>query len=365
MEKHGDTERNGKINLAVEATLRIGALFIIIAISYLIFKPFIIPVVWGIIIAVALFPLHKKLTALFKGRQGLAATLIVLTCLALLIIPTLMFAGSTIDGLRTISGQFEKGSLTVPPPPDGVKEWPVIGENAWELWNLASVNLEGAINKMSPQLKSIGTWLAGSITGLVGGFFIFIFAIIISGIFMVNAGSGYELSVRLFNHLAGSKGQIMVDNSVATIRSVVQGVLGVALIQAALVGVGFMVAGIPGASVLTLIVLLLAIIQLPALLIVIPVIIYAFSTMGTIGAVVFTIWSLLAGASDNFLKPLLLGRGVNIPMLIILIGAIGGMMAGGIIGMFVGAVVLALGYQLFLDWMDQDSPEEVEENRHR
>jgi predicted PurR-regulated permease PerM len=152
----------------------------------------------------------------------------------------------------------------------------------------------------------------------------------------------------------------MVDNSVATIRSVVQGVLGVALIQAALVGLGFMVAGIPGATVLTLIVFLLAIIQLPPLLIVLPVIAYAFSTMDTGGAVVFTIWSLLAGASDNFLKPLLLGRGVDIPMLIILIGAIGGMIAGGIIGMFVGAVILAIAYQLFLDWVGNDSPDKVQ-----
>ncbi len=362
MENQQNT-RNEFVNNAKEAALHIGILFIILSTSYLIFKPFMVPVVWGIIIAVALYPIFKKTTKLFKGREGMAATFIVLAGLALLIIPTLKFAGSTIDGLHALSDQLEKGSLVVPPPPEGVKEWPVIGDKTWELWNLASVNLEGAINKMSPQLKSIGTWLAGSISGLVGGFFIFVFALIISGIFMVNAGSGYNLSVKVFNRLAGSKGQIMVDNSVATIRSVVQGVLGVALIQAALVGVGFWVAGIPGASVLTLIVFLLAIIQLPPLLIVLPVVIYAFSTMGTGGAVVFTIWSLLAGASDNFLKPLLLGRGVNIPMLIILIGAIGGMIAGGIIGMFVGAVVLALGYQLFLDWIDLDSPEEIKETK--
>ncbi|MCK5705882.1 MAG: AI-2E family transporter [Cyclobacteriaceae bacterium] len=355
--------KNEFINNAKEAALHIGLLFLTIFISFIIFKPFLVPVVWGIIIAVALYPIFKKLTKLFKGRKGMAATFIVLFGLALLIIPTLKLAGTTIDGLQNLSEQLEQGSLEVPPPPDRVKDWPVIGDKTWELWNLAAVNIDGAIQKMSPQLKSIGIWLAGSISGLVGGFFIFIFALIISGIFMVYAGSGYELSVKVFNRLEGNKGQVMVDNSVATIRSVVYGVLGVAFIQAALVGLGFTVADIPGTPVLTLIVLLLAIVQIPPLLIVIPVIVYAFSSMGTGGAVVFAIWSILAGASDNFLKPLLLGRGVDIPMLVILIGAIGGMVAGGIIGMFVGAVILALAYQLFLDFMDRDRHDEIQQTK--
>jgi predicted PurR-regulated permease PerM len=211
------------------------------------------------------------------------------------------------------------------------------------------------MEKMSPQLKSVGTWLAGSISNLVGGFFVFIFAIIIAGIFMATAESGYDFSCKVFKRIFGTKGQDMLDNSIATIRSVVNGILGVAFIQALLVGLGFFVADIPGTPVLTLIVFLLAIIQLPPLIIVLPVIIYAFPSMDTGPAIVFTVWSLVAGASDNILKPLLLGRGVNIPMLVILIGAIGGMVAGGIIGMFAGAVILALAYQLFLDFMERDS----------
>ena len=155
----------------------------------------------------------------------------------------------------------------------------------------------------------------------------------------------------------------MLVNSIATIRSVVNGILGVALIQASLVGLGFMVADIPGAPILTLIIFFLAIIQLPPLVIVLPVIIYAFPSMDTGAAVIFTIWSLLAGASDNVLKPLLLGRGVDIPMLVILIGAIGGMIAGGIIGMFVGAVILALAYQLFLDFMERDKSDEIQHTK--
>jgi predicted PurR-regulated permease PerM len=351
------------INNAKEAALHIGLLFLTIFVSFIIFKPFLVPVVWGIIIAVALYPIFKKITNLFKGRKGLAATFIVLFGLALLIVPSIKIAGTTIDGIKSLSEQLEQGTLEVPPPADRVKEWPVIGDKAFELWSLAAVNLDGAIQKMSPQLKSIGLWMAGTISGLVGGFFIFIFAIIISGIFMVYADSGYDFSVKVFNRLEGSKGQVMVNNSAATIRSVVYGVLGVAIIQAVLVGLGFAVADIPGTPVLTLLVLLLAVVQIPPLLIVLPVIVYAFSTMDTGGAVVFAIWSVIAGASDNFLKPLLLGRGVDIPMLVILIGAIGGMIAGGIIGMFVGAVFLALAYQLFLDFMAMDGTAENQSSK--
>ena len=176
---------------------------------------------------------------------------------------------------------------------------------------------------------------------------------------MVNANAGYDLSVKLFNRIVGDIGENMVKISIATIRSVVKGILGVAFIQSALAGVGFILADIPGSPILILLVFIFAIVQIPPLLIIIPVVIYAFPTMSTGAAIVFAIWSFLAGASDNVLKPLLLGRGVDYPMLIILIGAIGGMIAGGIIGMFVGAVVLALAYQLFIDWLNRDDPAEI------
>ncbi len=148
------------INNAKEAALHIGLLFLTIFGSFIIFKPFLVPVVWGIIIAVALYPIFKKITNLFKGRKGLAATFIVLFGLALLIVPSIKIAGTTIDGIKSLSEQLEQGTLEVPPPADRVKEWPVIGDKAFELWSLAAVNLDGAIQKMSPQLKSIGLcWL--------------------------------------------------------------------------------------------------------------------------------------------------------------------------------------------------------------
>ena len=347
------------INNAKEAALHIGLLIILITISFIIFKPFLVPIAWGIILAVALFPVCKKLTVILKGRKRLAAILIVLVFLVLLIIPTIKVSSVSIDGIQSLSKNLEEGTLNLPPVPEGVKDWPVIGDRVWEIWNQAEKHISDGLKTVSPQLKQIGEKLADSISGLVAGFFIFVFSIIMAGVFMVHSESGYSLAVKVFVRLQGNKGVKMVDNSILVIRSVVNGVLGVALIQTVLVGIGFILADIPGALVLILLTLLLAIMQIPTLLIIIPVVIYAFPTMSTTGAIVFTVWSLVTGASDNFLKPIFLGRGIDIPMPVVLIGAIGGMIAGGIIGMFIGAVILSVTYQLFLDWMDRDGPIQV------
>ncbi len=156
--------------------------------------------------------------------------------------------------------------------------------------------------------------------------------------------------------LAGERGVELVRVSAATIRSVAVGVVGVALIQAFLATLGFLAAGVPAAGVWGLLVLLLAIAQLPALIVMLPMIIYVFTTTDTTGAIIFAIWAILVGLSDNILKPLLLGRGVEVPMLVILIGSLGGMVTLGILGLFIGAVVLALGHQIYVAWARGDDP---------
>ena len=364
MDKH-QTDRMEFVNNAKEAALHIGLLITIITVSFIIFKPFLVPLAWGIILAVALYPICKKTSSLLKGKKRLAAILIVLVCLALLIIPTIKISAVSIDGIQSLSENLEEGSIELPQVPESVKDWPLVGNKVWEIWNQVDKHISDGLRTVSPQLKLIGEKLAGSISGLIAGFFIFIFSIIMAGVFMIHSDSGYSLAVKVFVRLDGNKGKKMVDNSILVIRSVVNGVLGVALIQTVLVGIGFVIADIPGTPVLILIVLLLAIMQIPALLVVIPVVIYAFPTMSTTGAIVFTTWSLLAGASDNFLKPMLLGRGIDIPMPVVLIGAIGGMIAGGIIGMFIGAVILSVAYQLFLEWMDREGPIQIPDSDNR
>lgn len=181
----------------------------------------------------------------------------------------------------------------------------------------------------------------------------FVISIIIAGVILANAVSFGAFLKTLARRLMGSRGDEFAMLASKTVRSVAQGVLGVALIQSLAAGVGLLAAGVPGAGLWALLVLLLAIVQLPPILILAPIILYVFSVSSTTVAVIFMIWSILVSMSDAFLKPLLLGRGVEVPMLIILVGAIGGMIYSGIIGLFVGAVVLALGYELFRAWLEE------------
>ncbi|MNL05851.1 putative inner membrane protein [compost metagenome] len=189
------------------------------------------------------------------------------------------------------------------------------------------------------------------------GFLTFIFSLIIAGIFMAYGEAGSRASVQIASRISGpDRGPGMAALCTATIRAVALGVVGIAFIQMLLVGLGFVLKGVPGAGLLALAVLLLGIMQLPATLITVPVIAYVFATEGpSTATIVFAIYVFVAGLVDNVLKPLLLGRGVDVPMPVVLIGALGGMVTSGIIGLFIGPVILAVGYQLFWQWV-QDSP---------
>lgn len=346
------------INWSVESALRIGLVLLIVFISFLIFKPFILVIAWGAIMAIAFYPIQLKLTKMLKGKKNWAATFLTLILLAILIVPLIPYVIKLVDSSIVFAEGIKAGTVAIPKPDESVKDWPIIGEKIYDLWSLSSTNIESAIIKFRPQLSEIASWLLDSIGGLVSSVLIFFIAVIISGLFLANADRAYSFTLSFAEKLVGSRGNQLVDNSRGTVQSVVKGVIGVALIQSILVGIGFWVADIPGAAVLTLLVFFFSIIQLPPIIIVIPAIIYVFSVESTTVAIIFTIYEMVAGASDNVLKPLLLGRGVEIPMLVILIGAIGGMIFMGMIGLFVGAVVFALGYQLFNDWINITSEEE-------
>jgi len=342
---------------ALDAAIRISLLAFLVLWCFNIIRPFIMPILWGAIMAVAIYPLYVKAHHKLGGREKLTATLITLIVLAILIVPSVMLTDSLIDGTQTIATEYDSGTLTIPPPSASVKDWPLVGEKLFNAWSLASTNLEAALVQFKPQVETAGKWFLSAATGAGAGVLMFIVSIIIAGVFLVFARSASQALETVIGRVLGDKdGKEFVDISGATIRSVAQGVLGVALIQTVLGGVGMLAIGVPYAGVWALLILLLAIVQLPPLLVLGPLIVYVFSVEATVPAVIFMIWSLMVSVSDSFLKPLFLGRGMDIPMLVILLGAIGGMILSGIIGLFVGAVVLAVGYTLFVAWLN---PEEA------
>ncbi len=340
--------------------VQIAAVTLLVYWCFTIIAPFIGMVMWALIIAVALYPLHQSLSAKMGNRQKLSATIFVLVGLTILVLPTFLLAESSITGLKTLATGLEDGSIVVAPPDESVAEWPVVGSTIYDIWSAAARNIEATLNQFEPQLRNAGKWalsFAGSTAVTV---LIFVFSIIVAGVFLVSADGAYRVASRIGQTLSVEHGQGMIDMAIDTIRSVAKGVLGVAVIQALLSAIGLVAIGVPAAGIWAGIILLLAIMQLPPLLILGPIAVWVFSVSDATPATIFAIYAFIVSISDSFLKPMFLGRGMDIPMLVILIGAIGGAFTSGIVGLFIGAVVLAVGYKLLIAWMVNEEDAELE-----
>ena len=323
---------------------------------YRIFAPFLVLMVWALILAVALYPLQQMLSRRMGGRQGLAATLIVVIGLVVIVAPTAVLMGSLGDSIKDLVHGVQTNTLEIPAPRPGVEQWPLVGEKIYGAWVQAHTNLPQLIESMQPKVGDLAKGALGFVASIGVAILVFLAAFIVAGILMTYGESGARSAEAIFSTLAARSARPgSCKLATATIRAVAQGVIGVALIQAIVIGLALMVAGVPFAGALALVALVLGIAQLPALLVTLPVIIYIWSSgdYGTAAAVVYTVILGIGGILDNFLKPLMLGRGVDAPMPVILLGALGGMAAAGIHGLFVGAVLLTLGYQIFMGWVPQ------------
>lgn len=343
--------QNNPVRQAIEIAVNLGLIFIIVAYCLQILRPFVSFIVWGGVIAIAGYAPFLKLNSALGGRKKLALTLFVLIGLATVVGPTWLFGGSLVEGARQFGTSVHEGNFEIPAPAAKVQDWPIIGEKLYTNWAGAASNLQEWLEAHNEQLRALGTMALKQAAGVGLSVLQFILAIVIAAVFLARAESLAQGARRFSARLIGERGEGMLALTTATIRSVTVGVLGIAVIQAVLGGFGMMVVGVPGAGLWALFILVLVIAQLPALIVLGPVIFYVFSIESTTVAIVFAIWSLAVSMSDMVLKPLLLGRGVEAPMLVILLGAIGGMILSGIIGLFVGAVVLAVGYKLFQNWL--------------
>ena len=340
---------------AIDMVVKIGVLLALVVWTFFIIKPFLVPVLWGVIMAVTMEPFVCKFAGGSGGRRKLASILFALVVIAALIIPAAMLIISSIDVVQTLVVALENKTLTLPPPPSGIEQWPIVGPPLYKFWSLASSNLAAALAKFTPQLKAgIGTFL-GSVGGGMKMIFMFIISAIIAAALLITAEKGSATMTRIVSRFAGDRGQEIISLGSATIRGVMQGVVGVAVIQSSLAALGMVVIGVPAAGLLAVMVLIFAVIQLPPLLVLGPVAVWVFTAFDTVPAVIFLVWAILVSGCDSVLKPILMGRGVDIPMLVILIGALGGMMLSGIIGLFVGAVVVAISYTLFSSWIEEQA----------
>jgi predicted PurR-regulated permease PerM len=339
-----------QVNQALEVSIQIGLAALLVVGCLLIMRPFIPLIMWGIIIAIASYPTFQKLQRVLHGRGGLAAILWTLLLLAVLILPIFLMGQSLIEGIQPLATRLKDGTLTVPPPPDSIQHWPIIGAPLARAWNMASTNFTDAVMRLAPQIKSALPGILSASAGIGFTVLQFFLSVLVSGVLLANARAAAEVTRSLARRLFGDRGPEFERLVGSTIRSVTFGILGVALIQSALAVIGFLVMGLPGASVWSVVFLFAAVLQVGGLVL-IPAAIYGFAIATTTKAVIFMVWCIFVGVIDNVLKPLLLGRGAAVPVAVVFLGAIGGFVAMGIIGLFVGAIVLSVGYKLFLAWI--------------
>ena len=337
----------------IDIFIRIGVCFLLMVWCFEIIRPIVSPILWGVVIAIGVYPIYQWLIKKTNLSNTLGAALFTLLMLILLITPTVMLTGVLFENAESLTRNLESGTLSIPESPDVVSELPLIGEKLDEFWTQVAEDPKTALGQIEPHLKAFGEWMLKAAAGAGLSMMLFVFAIIIAGVFIAKANVCNKAFMVILNRLAGERADNIARLSYNVVLSVIRGIVGVAFIQAILAGLGFMAMGIPGAGFLFMICLVVAVVQISIAFILIPISIYAFSFASTDVAIVFLIWNLVIGLMDNVLKPLLLGRGVDAPMLLVFLGAIGGLLHSGILGLFIGPVVLVLGYKLLLLWLEQ------------
>jgi predicted PurR-regulated permease PerM len=355
-EPHHARAREFASALAVEPVLRIAALGLLLYACVILLLPFVSIIVWSVVLAVALYPVFKWISVRLGGRPRLAAALVTLLGLFVVIGPATWLTLGLIESARAIYDHFDLAKMSLPAPPAAVKTWPLVGEQLYDFWQLASTNVTSALTELAPYLQPVGTTVLSIAGGAGVGFLKFLAAIVIAG-FLFPAGTHLADAARHVARRLATDGDSLMELATATIRNVSVGVVGISALQALLVGPALIVARVPGSSLLTSAVLILGIIQVGPAIVLLPLVIWSWFVMEPWAALLFTCYLVPVGLLDNVLRPLVMGRGLTTPMPVILLGVLGGTIAAGITGLFLGPIVLAVIWDLLVPWLHEPQAE--------
>lgn len=338
-----------------EAFIRMSLLAIMGISCFLLLRPFLHLILTGMIVAVGIYPAYQKLTKVLRGRKNLASVLCTLLLMAVTLLPAILLAGTLIDGIRNVSSQLAAGHLHIPPPPPLLDKLPIVGMKLRGFWNLCSTDVSAAVARIAPEINKHLPKLVSASLGIGGALLKFFLALLLAGFLLATSARSIRSADRIFGRIFDERGAEFEQLVTGTIRSVTNGILGVAVIQTVLASLGFWIGGLPGAGLWAVIFLVASVIQVgPVVLI--PAVLYSFATQSANHAVMFLIWCIIVGLSDNVLKPILLGRGTKVPIAVIFLGVLGGFITMHILGLFVGAIVLSVGYKLLTAWLDAGIP---------
>jgi predicted PurR-regulated permease PerM len=339
-------------------TLQLLALGALIAASVWIVRPFLVALTWATMIAVATWPLLVRVQALLGGRRALAVASMTVALLLLLVVPLYLGistivanAGQIVDWSRSVA------TLAVPEPPEWVAAVPLVGSKLAEVWHeTATAQPEGIFARLAPWADKLAFWFVSQV-GNIGLLLLhFVLTVIITAILYANGETAARAADRFALRLAGPQGADALQLAAQAVRAVALGVVATAALQSLLSGVGLAIAGVPFASILTVVMFILAVAQIGVWPILVLAVIWVFKTSSVVFGTAFLVWATFCGTFDNLLRPMLIRRGARLPLLLIFAGVIGGLIAFGVVGLFIGPVVLAVGYTLLSKWMSEPAP---------
>ncbi|WP_027577927.1 AI-2E family transporter [Bradyrhizobium sp. Ai1a-2] len=348
----------------IQLAIRLGLLAFLIYWTFVLVRPFVPIVTWSVVLAVAFYPVFSGLAKLLGGRPKLAAAILTTVNLAIVIGPATWLGLGAVDGLREIAGQLSAGGLAVPSPPGRIKDWPLIGSQLYDLWDQASTNLRAVLREIAPHLKPLATTALGLAGNAGVGTLKFLLSVALAGFLFPYGPQLLAASKGFLSRVVPEQSEHFLELAGATIRAVSQGVIGVAIVQSLLAGIGLKLAGIPNAGLLAFAILLLSIVQIGSAIVLIPVIIWLWTAKDFTTALPLTVFLVIVGLLDNILKPLVMGRGLTTPTLVIFIGVIGGTLAHGIVGLFIGPVILSVAWELTVAWINQDRTRLAQSSEH-
>lgn len=340
----------------VDVALRLTLIAILAYACYRIARPFLGLLLWTTLLAVMLSPLHVRLRKRRWVGNRTSAVVIGIVGALLVLGPILIATDSLVRSALKVVAYVNAHGLVMPERPVWLERVPLIGHTLRARWDAAAADLPSALQQYRPQIREGADWLGRFAGGLAGGVAMTLMSLAFASALLAYTDETYRFAAAVTARVTGDRprARVLIQLTAQTIRAVVQGVVGVAFIQAVLVGIGFFTVGISFAGALSLLAFVFGILQIPVLLITLPAVIYVAMHEPTSTAVMFGLWSVVAGASDNILKPFMLGRGLDVPMPLILIGVIGGLVVDGMIGLFTGPVILAVGHVLFQEWLREE-----------
>lgn len=349
---------NSIIPLSIWAERAVGLLILggIIFACFWIAQPLLGILVWGALIAVALAPLHRLLARSAGGRPKMVATLMVLVLLAVMVFPLSFLPGSFVRAAAGLSAMTNNWTeLKLPPLPSWVSNFPLLGSLISDGWTKAMENSQALFALVKPYVGPAFQWIAAEGASLGLAVLQIMVSIILVGVFLTTATGTTTAFHRIANRLGGASAENLLDVAVRTIRSVALGVIGTALIQGILSGIGFAIAGVPFAVALGVLAFGTAMLQIGTWLVWIPAAVW-LSYQGETGWALFTaVLGIIINIMDNVIKPLLIGRGAGVPLWIIFIGVIGGILSMGFIGIFIGPLVMSAGFSIVMGWLGEET----------